>query len=275
VTAAAALAGALFVTGVALVLSGLRPTAPPHASVRASRALSVDPVQPVGAIMTATLTLLITRWPIAAIGAGLTGWCAAVPLVRRARVSDAARAEALALWVEMLRDAMGTARGIEGVLVATAGTAPAAIREEVGRMARRLAYDPLDEVLDSLADDLDHPLGDLVVTALRLASRSGARQTRDVLTDLAAAAYREAEMHQRVEVARQRPRTAMRWCTIIIGGFIALLIVFARDYLHPYETAVGQLVLAFVALYWGLGFWWMARMGRIAPIERFLARRPA
>ena len=273
-TALAALAGALFVSGVALALSGVRRTAIRGPRGRSARALELDPAQPIGALACAGLTLLITRWPVAALGAGMAGWFAAVPLVRRPRVSDAARAEALALWVEMLRDAMGTARGIEGVLVATAGTAPAAIREEVGRMARRLAYDPLDDVLDGLADDLDHPLGDLVVTALRLASRAGARQTRDVLTDLAAAAYREAGMHQRVEVARQRPRTAMRWVTVIIGGFIALLILFARDYLSPYETAVGQLVLVFVAIYWGLGFWWMARMGRIAPIERFLARRP-
>ena len=141
-------------------------------------------------------------------------------------------------------------------------------------MARRLAYDPLDEVLDGLAEDLAHPVGDLVVTALRLASRAGARQTRDVLADLADAAYREAEMHQRVDVARQRPRTAMRWVASIIGGFIVLLVVFAQDYLAPYESAVGQIVLVFVSVYWGLGFWWMARMGRIAPIERFLARRP-
>lgn len=272
-TALAALSGALFASGVLLLVSGVRPTEPIRPGERRRRAVDVDPAQPIGAAACAVLALVITRWPVAAIGAGLAGWFAAVPLVRRQRVSDAARAEALALWVEMLRDAMGTARGIEGVLVATAGTAPAAIRPEVARMARRLAYDPLDDALDGLADDLDHPLGDLVVTALRLASRAGARQTRDVLADLAATAYREAEMHQRVEVARQRPRTAMRWVTAIIGGFITLLVVFARDYLRPYETAVGQLVLVFVATYWGLGFWWMARMGRIAPIERFLARR--
>lgn len=274
-TALAALAGAMFVVGTALFVSGLRPTDAPRERARVVRSPSFDPVQLVGAVAAAGFTLLVTRWPVAAVGAGLAGWVAATAYARRSRVSDAIRAEALALWVEMLRDAMGTARGMEGVLVATAATAPAAIRDEVGRMARRLGYDPLDDVLDGLADDLDHPLGDLVVTALRLASRAGARQTRDVLTDLAEAAYREAEMHQRVEVARQRPRTAMRWVTAIIGGFIALLILFAGDYLRPYETAVGQVVLAFVALYWGFGFWWMARMGRIAPIERFLARRSA
>jgi Flp pilus assembly protein TadB len=273
VTALAAAVGALMTAGLLLVISGLRPaqTVPRD---RRGHEVEIDPLRVMVTIAASALALLITRWPVAGIGAGIAGWAAAGSFSARRRVSDAARAEGLALWVEMLRDAMGTARGIEGVLVATAATAPLAIRAEVTRMARRLAYDPLDEVLDGLADDLAHPVGDLVVTALRLASRAGARQTRDVLADLADAAYREAEMHQRVEVARQRPRTAMRWVASIIGGFIVLLILFARDYLEPYRTGIGQVVLVFVAIYWGLGFWWMARMGRIPPIERFLARRP-
>ncbi len=273
-TGLAAAAGALVAAGLLIAVSGFSPTPVRGRPMRTRRA-ATDPLLPVAAMAAGGVALLITRWPVAALAAGVAGWTTATGFTSRRRVSDATRAEALALWVEMLRDAMGTARGIEGVLVATAATAPQAIRPEVTRMARRLAYDPLDEVLDGLADDLAHPVGDLVVTALRLASRAGARQTRDVLADLANAAYREGEMHQRVDVARQRPRTAMRWVASIIGGFIALLVVFAQDYLAPYETAVGQIVLVFVSVYWGLGFWWMARMGRFAPIERFLARRPA
>jgi Flp pilus assembly protein TadB len=273
-TGLAALAGALVVAGLLVAATGLAP-APVRERPTRDRRADIDPALPVAAMVAGAVALLVTRWPVAALGAGVAAWTTVAGLAFRRRVSDAARAESLALWVEMLRDAMGTARGIEGVLVATAATAPQAIRPEVTRMARRLAYDPLDDVLDGLAEDLAHPVGDLVVTALRLASRAGARQTRDVLADLAEAAYREAEMHQRVEVARQRPRTAMRWVASIIGGFIVMLVVFAQDYLEPYESAIGQVVLVFVSIYWGLGFWWMARMGRIAPIERFLARRPA
>lgn len=272
-TALAAAVGAMIAGGALLIGSGLRPSAVNLETPR-RRSIHFDPMRPAVALAVALLALLVTRWPVAAAGAGLAGWALAGSFATRQRVTDAARAEALALWVEMLRDAMGTARGIEGVLVATAGTAPLAIRAEVTRMARRLAYDPLDEALDGLADDLAHPVGDLVVTALRLASRAGARQTRDVLGDLADSAYREAEMHQRIEVARERPRTAMRWVAVIIGGFITLLVLFAQDYLAPYDTALGQVVLVFVAVYWGLGFWWMSRMGHIPPVERFLARRP-
>ena len=199
------------------------------------------------------------------------GWFVPAAVRRRRGVQNEARTEAIALWAEMLRDAIGTARGIEGVLVATASTAPLPIRVEVMTMARRLEYEPLDVVLDELGDDLAHPIGDLVVTALRLTATAGAREVRSVLADLAAAAYSEADSHRRVDVARERPRAAMRYTAIVIGGFVALLVVFSGDYLAPYRTPIGQVVLAFVAFYWTAGFWWMHRMGRLQPVERFLA----
>ena len=124
----------------------------------------------------------------------------------------------------MLRDATGTPRGIEGVLVATAPGAPPLIRPAVARVAQRLPYDPLDVALDDLAEDLAHPVGDLVVTALRLAARSGGRQIRSVLDDLATVAREEARMHRRVEVARARPRADMRSVLAVMGGFVLLFV---------------------------------------------------
>ena len=155
-------------------------------------------------------------------------------------------AEALTAWAEMLRDATGTPRGIEGVLVATAPGAPAP--DPAGRAAGRPAAARTTRssvVLDDLADDLDHPVGDLVVTALRLAARSGGRQIRSVLDDLATVAREEARMHRRVEVARARPRADMRSVLAIMGGFVLLFSIGARTYLER-RTAppLGQLVLA-------------------------------
>jgi len=213
------------------------------------------------------------------IGVGVVplalGWVLGGMAGKRERRELDRRTEAIALWTEMLRDAIGTARGVEGVLVATAATAPLPIRAEVQAMARRLAREPLDVALDGLAADLDHPIGDLVVTALRLTSTAGGRQVRDVLANLAAAAYAEADSRRRVEVARERPRAAMRYTAIIIGGFVALLVVFSRTYLDPYDSALGQVVLVVVGFYWAAGFWWMHRMGRVAPVERFLLPAPA
>jgi hypothetical protein len=142
-------------------------------------------------------------------------------------------------------------------------------------MARRLPFEPLDAVLDGLADDLAHPVGDLVVTALRLAGRGGGREVRQVLDELAVAAYADAELRRRVGVARQGPRSAMRAVAGIIGAVVVALVVLADDYLAPDGTPVGQAVLFGVCGYFALAVWWMARMGRVVEVPRFLARRAA
>ena len=270
----AGLCGALVGGGVWLAVVSWRPAPITSIERRKWARLSVAGRRRLAAATgLAMLVLVVTRWPVAAIGGAVTGWVVAGLPRRAERERAEARTEALALWTEMLRDAMGTARGVEGVLVATASAAPLAIRPEVQRMAQRLGYEPLGDVLDDLAADLDHPLGDLVVTALRLTATAGGRRVREVLADLAAAAYAEADSDRRIAVARQRPRAALKYTAIIIGGFVGLLMVFSRDYLEPYGSALGQAVLAAVGFYWAAGFWWMHRMGRVAAVQRFLAPR--
>ena len=274
--ALAALAGFLTIGGLAVAALSVRPVPiTEHNPVHLPRLDARARRRAIAAAAAFLVALVLTRWPVAAVGAAGAGWVAAGVQGGRARLQADRRTEALALWAEMLRDAIGTARGVEGVLVATAATAPLPIRDDVQRMARRLEREPLDSALDGLAADLDHPLGDLVVTALRLTSTAGGRQVRDVLSNLASAAYAEADSKRRIDVARERPRAAMRYTAIIIAAFVGLLVVFSRRYLEPYETAVGQVVLAVVAFYWAAGFWWMHRMGRTSPVERFLATTPS
>lgn len=268
----AALSGAATVGGLLLVLTSWRPV-PVTPATRRTRH-QVDDLflqRSLAACCGLVVVAVVTRWPVAAVGGAAFGWTALGIRDRKRKVTDERRTEAIALWSEMLRDAMSTAQGIEGVLVATSSTAPLAIRPQLERMARRLPNEPLDEVLDDLATDLDHPIGDLVVTALKLASTSGGRQIREVLNNVAASAYSAADSQRRIEVARERPRTAMKYTAIVIAAFVGLLIVFSGEYVAPYRSALGQAVLLFVAGYWGLGFWWMRRMGRADPIERFLA----
>jgi hypothetical protein len=276
VTAIAASAGLLLMAGIALAVSGLGRHVPDARRQRVrhrpwQRWTLPEPERAAIIVAAGLLALLVTRWPVAVVCA-----CVGVGYATRPKsglADDAAKADALTAWVEMLRDATGTPRGIEGVLTATADGAPMLIRPHVVRLARRLAYERLDDALDDLADDLAHPVGDLVVTSLRLAARSGGRQIRGVLDDLATAAREEARMHRRIEVARERPRSDMRSVIAIMTIFVTLLVFLARDYLEPYDTAVGQVVQAGVAIVWAVGVSLMIRMGRSKPVERFLVRR--
>src|SRR5262245_46900707 len=209
----AALAGLLIAVGALGVVSSERPSEPPPGarvadSVR--RGIAVAPRRLVGAAGAALAVLLVTHWPVAAAGAGAAVY---LFLVRRARPTAAQeieRTEAIAAWAEMLRDGVGTPRGVEGIITATASTSPELIRAVVMRFAHQLGWQDLHDALPQLAADLDHPIGDLIVIALHIASSSGARQVRAVLDDLAAAAREEARMLRRQEVARERPRSELR-----------------------------------------------------------------
>lgn len=264
----------LFLAGVCLLVSGFTPIEQSDFRRTPKLMAHVDGRRLALACAGAAGAALLTRWPVAALGGAALGWWG--PGLVRPTGDDRSeeRTEAIASWCELLRDAAGTSRGIEGMLVATAPSAPAPIRSELHLLARRLEFEPIGTALDQLADDLDHPLGDLVVTALRLASTAGARRVREVLDDLAGAAHLEAGMQRRLDVARQRPRSTMRLVAAIVTVFVAGLVLFSRRYLAPYGTPVGQLVLVVIAGYWGLGFWWMQRMGRVPQVPRFLAGRP-
>jgi tight adherence protein B len=275
VTPLAAAAGLLVALGLALVASGLVRTATPARPVGDALRRRVDRVLPrlAAAGAAGLAALVVTRWPVAALGAGAATW---LVMGRRGRTSPAGeidKTEALASWAEMLRDGVGTPRGIEGIITATASTAPPLIRPTVMRFAHRLAWQDLHDALPDLADELDHRLGDLIVMSLDIAARTGARQVREVLDDLAEAAREEARMLRRQEVARARPRSEMHQVAFISVAVVVGLAVMGQSYLAPYRTPAGQLVLCVVAGIWAVGFRAMARLARSQPVERFLTVR--
>jgi hypothetical protein len=274
-TAAAALAGMVLAGGVVMVIYGVRLREVPPRRLRGWPGLGGwHPEHLLVGVVGAAVAFAATRWPVAAIVAGVGAWQVVVVALRRPRENRAERAEAIALWAEILRDGLGTAWELETVLRSTASTAPRLIRAEVEAATERLDYASLDEALDDLAVRLGgDSCGDLVVVALRLAGSSGGRQVRDILDSVAAAAYAEASALRRVEVARARPRSSTRLVAAIVVVSITLSSVLFRDWMDPYETAAGQLVLGVIVLWCGGALWWMARMTDVALPARFTARR--
>jgi tight adherence protein B len=273
VTAIGAMLGGLVGFGVVVLALGMRgtdmvstfrpPTPLPDRRLSLRLALGVGTGLTVG---------LLTRWPVAALlaaalgfaGPGLVGGAAA----RRAAI---ARTEAIAAWTEMLRDTMAAAAGIEQAIMVTAPVAPAPIRAEVATLATRLERERLVPALRDFAQALADPTGDLVVSALVLASERQARRLGDLLGTLAGAAREHANMALRVEAGRARTRTAVRVITATTLAFALGLVAFNRGYLDPYDSVLGQVVLGLVGACFAGAFWWLATMAKVAAPERFLA----
>jgi len=152
-------------------------------------------------------------------------------------------AEAVALWAEQLRDTLAAAHGLQQTIVATAPHAPQLIAPHVQRLAADLPYGSMSGSLRTFAREVGHPSADFVVAALIAATEHEARDVGALLGHLATCAREEAKMHQRVWVSRARTRTAVRIIVSTVVGFVGALFLLNREYLQPYGTATGQVVL--------------------------------
>lgn len=273
-----AVLGATCGLGLALVFAGLTGRRVlPVVDLAAGEASLTKATTKFGTVLlTATIVLAITRWPVAAVLSGAAA-LAAPRIVggRAARERTIARTEAIATWTEMVRDSITAASGLEEAISATAAVAPAAIRREVKLLVSRLERQSLAPSLIAFGQDLAHPSGDLVVAALTIAARTEASDLSSLLSRLADAIRGEARMRIRVEVGRTRVRTASKVILGVVVATITLLALLNRDYLEVYGDAAGQVALLVIGGIFGLGGWLLVRMGELDMPERFTARSGA
>jgi Flp pilus assembly protein TadB len=276
-TLAAGVLGALFALGIVTFAVAMRPVVPSdvpprrRSGIEARERFENLAIRLALGAVAAIVVGALTRWPMAAVLVGIGGFLAPSLLGGEAkRRAQLDRVEAIAAWAEMLRDTMAGSGGLEQSIVATAGVAPRAIRPEVLRLAARLERDRLAPALHEFADEIDDSSGDLVVAALILAAGKSPKRLGDLLGRLATFARSEVNMRLRVEAGRARTRTSVKVITTATTVFALLLLIFNRDYLHPYDSAIGQAVLALIGVCFGSAFFWLARSLRIDPEERFL-----
>jgi hypothetical protein len=219
---------------------------------------------------------LVTGWPVAGLGVGLGVLIGPAALGGNARrAQEAATADAIATWADMIRDTMAGASGLEESLIQTAAVAPTAIRPQLQEFAQRLRHQPLEVALDSLARDLHHSSADLIVASLAAAARLEARDLGPLLARLAEAIRGDVRMKSRVEIGRARIRTSARIAVTITAATVAFLYVFARNLLEPYDTPAGQAwLLVVTAVFFGAGYM-LHRYSRLEAPERFTLRHTA
>ena len=185
---------------------------------------------------------VISGWIVPALVLGAGAWWAAAGWQRRQRHGQAEieRIEALASWIENLRDVLIAGDQPIGAIAATVATCPPVIRPHVRRLVAGLGRQDPDVVFRRFADDIDDPIGDLVATGLMIAVRRGAR-TVGVLSALAEQARQQADRRRLVEAERAPTRREVAMLTAIMGALVVALFVFGRsDYLQPTTRRAGS-----------------------------------
>lgn len=218
----------------------------------------------------------ITSWHSFAIGSALLVWMAPQFLsLRASQRQESSRAEALATWIEQLRDTIAVSGGLEQALIATAALAPPAIGPELRLMASRAAYKDVQTALRRFADDMDSATADFLVSALTIAMQHQARDLTALLSHLAETVQEQNRAASRVWVGRARTRSSIRIIVIAVISFVAGLVVLNRGYLNAYSSSEGQIVMSGIICVFGLAFWQLQRLAVSDRPHRFLNRGAA
>ena len=218
------------------------------------------------------VVLVVTRWVVLAIalGALVALWdqiFGGTSSERRAIT----KLDGLASWTESLRDTIAGAVGLEQAIPATAVNAAPSIRPALNLLVDRLRVrEPLPSALLKFSDDLDDASADLIVAALILNARLRGPGLRDVLSALSESAREELDLRRRVEGSRRSTRRSVQIVVGVTLAFATVLVLFNTDYVAPYGSVEGQLVLCVVIGLFGLGIVWLRRLAGVESPERFL-----
>ncbi|MGH9157505.1 MAG: type II secretion system F family protein [Acidimicrobiales bacterium] len=263
------LLGLGFGAGVASVVAGV--LGRPFLSVRAGARPSISPRLGLAAAL-GLAAYAATGWPVALFaGAGLGALVPSLFGGSASHRAQVAKALAVAGWTEMLRDTRAVGVGLGQAIATTALVAPAAIAPQVETLAARCRQGPMSTALAAFAAEVDDRTADLVVAAL-IANEQRSGSLDSVLSALAGLARDEAAQRQRLDATRQSVETSVRIVSGVTIGLLLGLLVLNRGFLKPYDSALGQAVLALILGCFAASFLWLARLRRVEVPERFLTR---
>lgn len=217
----------------------------------------------------------------------LSGWLIAVVVVPAAMVGvpmllisgegkrSIARIEAMEEWTRSLAGVLGAGVGLEQAIQATLSrSTPEAIRPEVATLVARLrARWTTVDALRAFADDLDDATGDAIVAGLLLAADRRGQGLSAMLEGTAERAAEDVRNRRRVEADRAKPRATARYVTIITVVVLSAMVLFSGEYIAPYGTPLGQLLLTVLLSAYVASLLWMRSMAKGEPVPRFLGQQ--
>lgn len=232
-------------TGLILIVAGWRGALPRLGADDSSSATIEQPLLRTFIAAAAVVACyLATGWPVAVLYAIVGGF--SIPTLtaaKRKRQEAVERVEAIATWAESLRDTMAASAGIQEAIRASARVAPGPIRSEVRDLALRLQHQSISQSLRRFAADMAHPLSDMVVASLLLATSRHAGSLQNVLAMTAQSARDSAAMARQVESRRARTYSQARMAGWVSGLMVVFLILTRRSFLTPYDGFGGQVAL--------------------------------
>lgn len=212
----------------------------------------------------------------------LTGWVAAVVILPAAALglpyllaapptaTTIRRLEAMEEWTRNLAGVLSSGVGLEQAITATLRSTPDAIKPEVTMLVARLrARWDTEQALRAFADDLDDVTGDLIVANLILAAQRRNRSLANALQGVAESVAEDVTSRRKVEAGRAKPRGSARLVTTFSAGVLVWL-AFTGDYVAPYGTPLGQVLLVVLLAAYAGGLLWMRKMTEGKPLPRFL-----
>ena len=190
------------------------------------------------------LVVLVSSWIVPGLVVGVGTFWVAGGVQRRERTSDVelAKLDALASWIENVRDVLMAGEQPIGAISTTVAGSQPAIRPHVRRLA----------------------------AGLSIAIRRGAR-TVPVLTALAEQTRQQVDRRRLVEAERAPTRREIQALVGIMAVLVMLLLVFGRSqYLDAYDEPAGQVFLAFALAGYGALIVRVQRLAAFPRPSRFL-----
>lgn len=209
----------------------------------------------------------------ALLGAAVIGvpWLIAPAQMAQDRIGQL---EALSEWTQRLAGLLRLGMGLEQAMMTSRKGAPDELAPQIVTLSDRLRLGWRPEgALRAFADELNDVTADKVVAALILSVNDRGPGLAQALEDLAGTVRDEVAKKRAIEADRAKPRTTVRWMTVItvgvvVGGF------FVPSYTKPYSTLLGQLVLALLTAGFIGVLALMRQLGSFRRVPRFMITDP-
>ncbi|MFI6357985.1 type II secretion system F family protein [Streptomyces sp. NPDC050743] len=183
--------------------------------------------------------------------------------------------EGLSEWTQRLAGLLRLGMGLEQAMITSRQGAPDELAPQIINLSDRLrlGWRP-ERALRAFADELGDVTADKVGAALILSAGDRGPGLAQALEDLSGTVREEVAKRRAIEADRAKPRTTVRWMTLITVG-VVVAGFFVPAYTRPYATLLGQLVLALLTAAFVGVLALMRQLGSFSRIPRFLIPDPA